>query len=352
MIVHPDSAHAGALAPLPPQAGALDLLTTPAARLCAAFLAGRSKATWRAYRQDLADFAGFAGGAGPEDVAALLLARGQGGANELALAYRADLQARGLAAATVNRRLAALRSLVKLARTLGQVAWALQVEGVRASAYRDTAGPGAASVRRMAERLAARSDPKALRDRAVLRLLFDLGLRRGEVSSLDVGHYDPEGPALSILGKGRAQRERLTLPPATAQAVGAWLAVHPRRLGGELPPSAPLFVALNPAARLCRLTGNGVYRVVRRLGEAQGVRARPHGIRHSSITRLLDLGEDVRSVQRFSRHRSIQTVLRYDDNRADLAGQLARRLADDLGPGQGTERAIIKPPHGGGRRAA
>jgi hypothetical protein len=62
-----------------------------------------SRISWRAYRQDLADFTRWAGGTGPEDAAGLLLARGQGGANELALAYRADLQARGLAAATVNR---------------------------------------------------------------------------------------------------------------------------------------------------------------------------------------------------------------------------------------------------------
>src|SRR5436190_18074487 len=105
-----------ALVHVPQRAGALDL--PPAARLFAAFLAGRSPQTLRAYRADLADFARFAGGEGPEDAAGLLLARGQGGANELALAYKAHLQARGLAPASVNRRLAALRSLVKLARTL------------------------------------------------------------------------------------------------------------------------------------------------------------------------------------------------------------------------------------------
>src|SRR5262249_1906364 len=150
------------------------------------------------YRQDLADFARFAGGRGPEDAAGLLLACGQGGAHELALSYRSDLLARGLAAATVNRRLAALRSLGKLARVLGQCSWALDVDGVRSEAYRETAGPGVASVRKMAGRLAGRTDPKAARDRALLRLLFDLGLRLGEVSSLDVGHFNAVGPALSI----------------------------------------------------------------------------------------------------------------------------------------------------------
>jgi integrase/recombinase XerC len=53
-------------------------------------------------------------------------------------------------------------------------------------------------------------------------------------------------------------------------------------------------------------------------------------VRHASITRVLDLsGGDVRAAQKFSRHRSVATVLRYDDNRRDLAGELARRLAED-----------------------
>ena len=65
--------------------------------------------------------------------------------------------------------------------------------------------------------------------------------------------------------------------------------------------------------------------------EAAGVRARPHGLRHAAITEALELtGGDVRRVQRFSRHRSLQTLLRYDDNRQDLAGGVARRLVEGL----------------------
>src|SRR5207249_3963181 len=108
----------------------------PMQRLLAAFLAGRSPQTMRAYRQDLADFAAFAGVPTPAAAAEQLLARGGGAANEWALRYKADLLGRGLAAATVNRRLAALRSLVKLARTLGLVGWSLEVEGLRAEPYR------------------------------------------------------------------------------------------------------------------------------------------------------------------------------------------------------------------------
>jgi integrase/recombinase XerC len=75
-----------------------------------------------------------------------------------------------------------------------------------------------------------------------------------------------------------------------------------------------------------------VYRIVRALGEKAGVRARPHGLRHIAITELLELtGGNVRQVQQFSRHRSVETVLLYDDNRLDRAGALAGRLAEGLG---------------------
>src|SRR5260370_25682640 len=98
-------------------------------RLVAALVAGRSPQTLRAYRTDLADFAACTGAGAIAEAAAPLLARGHGSANETAWRFRNELQARGLAPATINRRLAALRSLVKLARTLGLVPWILEVEG-------------------------------------------------------------------------------------------------------------------------------------------------------------------------------------------------------------------------------
>jgi integrase/recombinase XerC len=306
------------LVPIP---AALDV--SAAGRLLAAFLAGRSPATLRAYQQDLNDFSAFAGEGSADAPAGLLLARGPGPANELALHYKAHLQARGLAAATVNRRLAALRSLCKLARTLGLIGWTLEVEGLRSEPYRDTRGPGTDGYRRLLAQLDGRADARARRDRAVVRLLYDLGLRRAEVCRLDVADYDPAGPAVMVLGKGRAEKARLTLPPATAAAIAAWLAVRPAT------GSPALFVRTDRGGG-ARLDGSTIYRIVRGLGEKGGVRARPHGLRHSSITRVLDLsGGDIRAAQRFSRHKDVRVLERYDDSREDLAGQLARMLAED-----------------------
>jgi len=81
----------------------------------------------------------------------------------------------GLAPATVNRRLSALRSIVQLGRTFGLVTWSLEIDGVKTKAYRDTADPGLEGVTAVKRRASKhRSPAKAARDVAIIRLLFDL----------------------------------------------------------------------------------------------------------------------------------------------------------------------------------
>src|SRR5437879_6767612 len=125
------------------RSGTLDP-TSAAARLLRAFLNGRKAETITAYRQDLEDFQAFIQAPSLEGAANLLLARGPGEANALALDYKAHLMDRELAANTINRRLTALRSLVKLGRTLGVVSWTIEVRSVKADTYRDTRDPSPA----------------------------------------------------------------------------------------------------------------------------------------------------------------------------------------------------------------
>jgi integrase/recombinase XerC len=68
--------------------------------------------------------------------------------------------------------------------------------------------------------------------------------------------------------------------------------------------------------------------MVRKLGQRAGLAVRPHGLRHGGITEALDLTNgNVRAVQRFSRHRDVRILSIYDDNRLDLAGNVARLVA-------------------------
>jgi integrase/recombinase XerC len=157
---------------------------------------------------------------------------------------------------------------------------------------------------------------------ALLRLLWDCGLRRNEVAGLDLEHLELPERRVHVQGKGRLQREPLTLPRPTVEALEAWL-----RVRGTLPgPLFPAFDALREGTA-GRMTGTGVYTVVRAYGKRVGLHVTPHKFRHSAITEALDCGAALRDVARFARHRDTRVTQRYDDNRADLGGAVAERLA-------------------------
>jgi len=286
------------------------------ADLVSVFLERRSRNTRRAYEADLRDFARFAGL--PTSTAAMdaLISKGPASANMAALAYRSDMTKRGLSVATRNRRLAAIRSALKLGRTLGLLTWTLEVEGERSMPYRDTRGPGEEAYRAMLQ-------VADTRERAILRLLHDLALRRGEVTGLDVEHIDIENGTLSILGKGRTERETLTLPEPTLKALVDWLDERGTEPGA-------LFTAQVKPHVGHRLTGEAVRLIVRACAKRAGVgRAWPHGLRHTGISTACErTNGNLATVARFSRHADLKTVVRYIDNLEDVAGEVARMVAE------------------------
>lgn len=129
------------------------------------------------------------------------------------------------------------------------------------------------------------------------------------------------------MGKGRVQKEKLTLPEPRKCALAAWITVRG-------PEPGPFFTNRDRARKAggsrWRLTGTGLHSV-QRLGKRAGLAVWPHALRHASITGALDvMNRDVRAVQRFSRHRNLSTVMTHDDNRRDLGGDVARRVAEAL----------------------
>ncbi len=332
------------MADLAPRAGAA--LAGPS-DLLALLEAQATPATRRAYRQGILQFAAWCGEPSPEAAVRRLLEGGPGPANALVLRYRAALLERSAAPATVNLRLAALRAAVRLARVCGLIVWSLDVRGVRVQALRDTRGPGVAKFRGML-RAASRSTPvKAARDGALLRLLGDLALRRSEVEALDVGDIEAEARAIWVRRKGKTEKERLGLPAVTWAALEAWLAVRP---GGSA--GGALFLSLDRRGHFGRLTGSGLYRVVRYLGAKAGVRTRPHGLRHTAITvaveRAAELGRPLMDVLAYSGHApgSVALLVRYRDVFDDHQGQIASLVAEGIGGGEVGSRGGPAPREG------
>jgi integrase/recombinase XerC len=302
-------------------------------RLIDAFLAGLGPDTLRAYDGDLKDFGKFLGGMESRVAVGWLLALSGGHANEVILRYRNHLTEKGLAPATIARRLSAIRSVVKLARTIGMVAWSIEIADPKVQKYRDTRGPGPegwTAIRLTSEAMAEGGDPRSVRDYALARLARGLALRSAEVVAIDVDHLeldDADGdPGVWIKGKGKAQRERISIPAPVVGPLRAWLAIR-----GDAP--GPAFIRLDRNSDpviMGRLTTRSLRNIIPALGHRAGLRrrVRPHGLRHEAITAALDKGLPIRDVQRFSRHASIQTVITYDDRRANVARDVARLIEE------------------------
>jgi integrase/recombinase XerC len=298
-------------------------------RLVEAWVSGRSPKTVEAYHGDLAAFVRWRGASSVGDELARFLSGTMGAANEQLHKYRGDMLDKGLAPATVNRRLSAMRSVVRLGRRFGMVQWSLEVDGVKAQAYRDTSGPGLQGMAKAIHAAAAqRHAAKAARDVALLTLLHDLGLRRNEVVTLDLEHLDLYASRVWVLGKGRRERAAVTLQAATIRALDAWL----KHRGKE--PGALFFnLAWTKGGRqpgTARLTGRGIHHVLKGIGVDADIVLRPHGIRHSSITTGLDRTKDPRAVQQHARHASIETTMHYDDNLQDLGGVVSKAVSEAL----------------------
>ncbi|PZV19052.1 MAG: hypothetical protein DCF20_03175 [Pseudanabaena sp.] len=288
----------------------------------------RSLNTRRAYEKDLRYFFLAAYAQKPtEAVIAQFLQLNRFEAIAIALRYKSDLIVRGLKEATINRRLSALKSLVNFAAKLGKCNWNLDdVQTEVVQSYRDTTGIKPEGIRTMLLSI-NRDTIKGKRDFAILRLLWDNALRRNEVVSANIGDFDFERRSLQILGKGRgSQKSLISLSMGSTNAVQDWLSCFETKKA-----DLPLFQALDHANRGHRLTGTAIYQIVDRIARDSQISKQmsPHRIRHSAITAALDATNgNVRKVQKLSRHKKLDTLMLYDDNRTNMQGEVSSMLGD------------------------
>ncbi len=227
--------------------------------------------------------------------------------------YGAGLSSGGAAAATVARKLAAVRGLFDfLVRTerVGQ-----NPADLVSSPKREEKLPRVLSgeqVRSLLERIPART-PLELRDRAMLELAYSCGLRCEEIVNLDKSSFDFETEQLRVLGKGSKERLLPVGEPAQ-RALRGYLGRGRHALAAD-PREAALF--LSKSGR--RLSNSDVTRRlalwVREAALAAGVS--PHSLRHSFATHLLEGGADLRTIQELLGHASISTTQVY--TRVDAA---------------------------------
>jgi integrase/recombinase XerD len=162
-------------------------------------------------------------------------------------------------------------------------------------------------------------DPRPLRDRALLELLYGTGARISEAVGLDVddlgigdGPGGPDGPSATLRLSGKGGKQRIVPVGRYArEAVDAYLVrARPALAAGSRRASASPAVFLN--ARGGRLTRQGAWGILKTAAGRAGLTGiSPHTLRHSFATHLLDGGADVRVVQELLGHASVTTTQVY-----------------------------------------
>lgn len=265
---------------------------------------GFSEHTVRSYRSDLTqlvEFASSRGATAPDDLDLELLRD---------WLWRSSQD--GLAKSTLARRAASARSFTS---------WLLRTKTTSTDAGARLKAPKSdhhlprvlsrdsmdAVLARVATR-AETEDPVALRDLAIVELLYASALRVSELTGLGVGDVDLGRLTVRVLGKGSKERVVPFGVPAR-EAIVAWMDRGRPALAAERAATSPLFVG----ARGARLASRTVYELVSGLlatvpGSGP---AGPHTFRHTAATHLLDGGADLRAVQEMLGHASLGTTQLY-----------------------------------------
>jgi integrase/recombinase XerD len=273
---------------------------------------GRSALTVEAYRRDLLRYLRFlrAEGSDLSSADAELVAR-----------FASGLRAAGLAPASVTRTLVAVRNLHR---------W-LAAEGVRRDDPTATVEtprlpkplPKALSEAQVMSLLdlvdaavarsgAGREHALALRDRALLEVLYGTGARVSEVCGVGFGGLDLDAALLRLLGK-RSKERIVPLGRPAVRALVQWLETGRPVLAASGRGTRDDAEAVFLGTRGTRITRQGVWLVIRRWAREAGLEEHvsPHVFRHSCATHLLDHGADIRTVQELLGHASISTTQIY-----------------------------------------
>ena len=303
-----------------------DLITTehdsPERRLTAAQFQGLAEvpaaATWfanldnprtrRAYQGDIEDFCSFLGIQSPDQFRVVTRAH--------VLAWRGQLEQRGLSGATIRRKLAALASLFDHLLDANAIAGGNPVHGVKRPKIETNEGKTPALGDHQAKALLDAPDPatlQGLRDRAVLAVLLYHGLRREEAARLSVQDMQERRGIkhLRVHGKGGKLRY-LPMHPVALERIYAYLEASGHHIEQA---AAPLFMPLRGKATGAGLSADGIYALVGRYAKAAGIEVAGlgvHGLRATAATNALEHEADIAKVQQWLGHANISTTKIYD----------------------------------------
>jgi site-specific recombinase XerD len=263
----------------------------------------RSQLTVEAYARDLQEFGAFLAGIPPAQspvgreypgLAKVTTSDVRRYVMRLAGGKRYDMR-------TVRRKLSSLKAFYKFLKLMGRREDdpAAVVSGPKIE-RKLPEHLGESDVRILLQTsLAGRSDVQRRRDLAIMELLYASGVRRAEVTTIDLKDVDLKARELRVHGKGSKERV-VVFNHSTARAIEAYLRVRPQTR------EEALFVGRGGR----RLSPMHVWRIFRDIYQVSGIdqHASPHTLRHSFATHLAENEVDLETIREFLGHESLATT--------------------------------------------
>lgn len=306
--------------------------------LLAERLATKSEHTRRAYERDLQQFAEYVG-LNIDEALRKLIASPTTVAQSVVLGFQAALAEAGLAPATINRRISALRAVLKIARAAGLTD--LRLEAVEnldpEEGSRDVRGPGIVVLREIIALCDADKTARGVRDARIIRWFLGTGLRRSELRQMMLTDLrrGEDGWAVWVRAKGvQGKKKRpVAIDDWLIADLEQWLEIRGREPG-------PIFGSLHRAQAYNgkMLNTQGLNKILRRRAKEAGYplgvlengrRVTPHAIRHTAITEVVR-ADGLAAGQAFARHKNPATTQRYNDAKEQLARAGQRTIAARL----------------------
>lgn len=247
--------------------------------------------------------------------------------------FAQDQSARNLSPNTINTRLSILKRVSKESLLIGlievqdfeRIKAIKRVQGFTELSGRMVDEMEFKALVKSAKSRATKNQPAALRDVAILCVARFGGLRRTEIALLDLSDCIWDRLAVKVKGKARKHREQ-PLPEFVMDLIADWIDVRGEHDG-------PLFTRMRRGGvnTKDRLSDQGIYHIVTTIQERTGLSSvKPHDLRRTYCTSLLDAGNDLSLVSDLMGHADLSTTKIYDRRKDTAKADVAHAQANIL----------------------
>lgn len=223
------------------------------------------------------------------------------------------LQEQGKSANTINLTLSALRGVMKTCFNLGlisadQLMLLSDIKRVRGKRLPSGRSLSRQEIKKL-YRVCIQDKPVAgIRDYAIIALMLATGIRRSEVINIDLADYNSRSGQLNIQS-GKGNKQRITyLNTDSRKIVRQWINSRGQQEGALFNP-----ITKSGTIQHRQLTSQAIYQIIRQRAEQAAIApCKPHDLRRTFVTQLLEAGIDINTARQLAGHTDIQTTARYD----------------------------------------